>query len=163
MGLEAVGSLSVELLRRSQSIEQRVPVQFHLQRSIRLLGNAHVIDQVQGARHRCGRRGFAGAQTEHTVFQARAVGVINQRHLALGITGVDVFRVPLRQVELTLRVEQLHIGVPVLGVAQLGFTVEELLDLVLQLRIHHFTSRSVSAWLSKPLSRNCCQLRCWFT
>ena len=155
--------MPIELLGSSQPIKQRVPVQTHLQRAVGLLGNAHVVDQVQGARHRRGRGGFAGAQAEHAVFQARAVGVVDQRHLALGVLGVDVFGIPLRQVEFALRVEQLHVGVPVLGVAQFGLAVEELLDLVLQLRIHHFTSRRLRARWSKPLSRNRCQLRCWLT
>ncbi|MNE97956.1 hypothetical protein D3C80_1963960 [compost metagenome] len=78
-----------------------------------------------------------------------------------------MFGIPLRQMELTVLAEQVQVGVPVLGIAQLGLAVEELLDAVLQLRIHGFTSFSLRAccWCmrSRPLRRNFCQLPCWLT
>ncbi|MNH36570.1 hypothetical protein D3C79_973750 [compost metagenome] len=69
----------------------------------------------------------------------------------------------MRQVELAVFGEQLDVGIPVLGVAQFGFAIEKLFDLVLQLRIHHCTSRSFRGLASRPSSRNFCQLLCWLT
>ncbi|MNV83373.1 hypothetical protein D3C71_1771760 [compost metagenome] len=76
--LEAIGRGAVELLGGRQAIEQRVPVQSHLQLTLRQFADAYVVDLVQGARQGRGGGRLAGAQAEHPVFQARAVGVVDQ-------------------------------------------------------------------------------------
>ncbi|MCY1249857.1 hypothetical protein D9M72_634290 [compost metagenome] len=96
-----------------------MPVQAHLQAAIGKFADAHVVDRVQGARQRRGRGSLAGAQAEYAILQPGAVGVVDQRHLAFRILRVDMLGIPLRQVEFTVRIEQLQIGIPILGIAEL--------------------------------------------
>ncbi|MNR12505.1 hypothetical protein D3C85_1288660 [compost metagenome] len=155
--------MAEEVLGLAQAVVQGLPAGLRFQLAVIALDNAHVADLVQGARHRDGRGGLAGADAEHAVFQARAVAVVDQRHAAFRVGGVGVLGLPLRQVVLALLVEQVQVGVPVLGIAQGGFGVEVLLDAVLQLRVHACTSCSFRALRSRPWRRNRCQLACWFT
>ena len=162
MGFQAVGGMAEEAAGLVQALEQGLPVDPHSQQAFAFLGDAHVADLVQGARHRHGGRGFAGADTEHPVFQAGTAGVVDQRHLALRIAGVALLGLPL-QVELALFVELREVAVPVLGIAEFGVAVEELFDAVLQSGVHGVTSFARRARRSRPSRRKRRQCACWLT
>src|SRR5450830_1363135 len=113
-------------IRGLVAMAEGVPVETQFDFSPVATQHLQVGDQVRGAWLRGAGAGAFGLDPEHAVFQAIAVGVVDQRDLALRVFGQAVVVIPGRHPELRLRAIALQPFVPLAVVEQPGLAVEEI-------------------------------------
>ena len=127
-GVEARAEEAVGLL---VAVVERVPVEPQLYRVALVRQDLQVVNLVGGARLRRARPAALGLDPVDPVFQPVAVGVVDQRDLAVRVAGELVVVIPGGHPELGVFAVQREPLVPLPVIEQPCFAVQKRLDVVI--------------------------------